>query len=352
MVSFSLPFRRTFIAALTVVTTLTLLWWGLWTMAATRYKSVLDGWIDGGRAAGYQISFDDRKLFGFPRHLVLRFVNLNWKNTNGIIFHADDIDIAAMPWQWQTFEAKFKHHVEIATALDAENHTLMLGGNDGRARVELKDDGTWRFSRVSLMQAKLGRTPDYLFAMENLNVSADRPDTPPEDHRHAGLTLSGEAINIGLSKNMPSPFGPRMANLKIDMRVMDYVPDVRRRDSMDAWNKDMGVVEFDNLHIEWGALALSARGTMGFDDDLQPEGAFTSSVHNHEDVLKTLMEHGFIAKSQVGMLNSALSLFAKPAGGDMDAVELPVAIQLGGLFLGPVRIFTFPEIQWPTAPPL
>jgi hypothetical protein len=48
---------------------------------------------------------------------------------------------------------------------------------------------------------------------------------------------------------------------------------------------------------------------------------------------------------------SALELFAKPAGQGKKTLELPITVQLGGLFFGPIRLFTFPEIEWPVEPP-
>src|SRR5262249_38659530 len=133
-------------------------------------------------------------------------------------------------------------------------------------------------------------------------------------------------------------------------RVMDAVPDFRKKESVDAWNHDSGIVEFDNLHMEWGPLMLTAKGTMGFDDDLQPEGAFSSTIGNQDEVLKALMRSNFIAQRQEAMLSSAMSLFAKPSSVDsITGVEVPIAVQLGGLFLGPVKIFSFPQIEWPAA---
>jgi hypothetical protein len=77
---------------------------------------------------------------------------------------------------------------------------------------------------------------------------------------------------------MPSPFGNKAAKLSFHIRVMDALPDIRRRASVDAWNKDSGVVEFDDFSVSWGVLDLASKGTLGFDDDLQPEGAFSGTI--------------------------------------------------------------------------
>jgi len=40
--------------------------------------------------------------------------------------------------------------------------------------------------------------------------------------------------------------------------------------------------------MEWGDLHLAAKGTIGFDNDLQPEGAFAGVVADPGAVLKIL----------------------------------------------------------------
>jgi hypothetical protein len=348
MESSATPLRQKFVATALVLGLLLLTWWGVWSIAAEQYRRVLDGWIESGRAAGYDISYDSRVFFGFPRRMVFRFKNVKWKSTDNIEFHAEDIDISAIPWEWQSFNARFKKRVQITVPVENTEQALILGGENGRAHVDLDKDGYWKFSRISLTNAAIGRTPDYVFLANTLQASAKRPDDEPKNHTETGLTLTGIVDNVTLPAAIPSPFGPVMTKLDIALRVMNFVPDFRKKESVAAWNKDMGVVEFDNLFMAWGPLALQAKGTMGFDDDLQPEGAYASTIGNHQTVLKALMDNGFIAAQQNAMLNSALSLFAKPATVDnVSGIEVPITVQLGGLFFGPVKIYTIPEIVWP-----
>ena len=51
------------------------------------------------------------------------------------------------------------------------------------------------------------------------------------------------------------------------------------------------------------------------------------------------------------MLKAVMDMFAKPSLTGSKGMELPITVQLGGLFFGPIRIFTFPEIEWPIEPP-
>lgn len=346
----SLPVRRTATTVTLLFLVIGVLWWSLWSFAAAQYRGVIDNWISTGRSSGYHIDYDSSVMFGFPHHVVLRLTNLRWVDTDGINFHAGQMDLSSTPWSWSVFSASFKGHVELAAPLDTEGRSLSLGGEQGYAHVELDKDGIWKLSRVSLMQAHVGRAPDVLFLADKLEASVQRPEHPPKDHTQPGLILDGKAENVVLPVNMPVPFGPKMKIVQSSLRVMGDMPDFRRRDSVAAWNSIGGVVDFDKLHMEWGPLMLVAKGALGFDDDLQPEGAFSSAIGHHKEVLKALMEHDFIAKNQAGMLDQALSLFAKPAD-NAPGIEVPITVQLGGLFLGPVKIFTFPEIEWPKAEP-
>jgi hypothetical protein len=343
--------RFCFISLITAVTILAITGWSLWSLSAAQYRRIIDGWIDAGRASGYQISYDDRQTFGFPRHIVMRLVNLHWRNADGIDFRTDDMDIEVTPWNWNQFEAKFKNHVSVAAPLDNDGHALILASGEGRADVKLDNDGVWKRARLFLHDTRLGLSPDYLFQAERLSASIERPPESPKDHTQAGLTLIGEADNIVVPNAMPSPFGNKAQKLAAHMRVMGPVPDVRIRSAVDAWNKDSGVVEFDDLTLQWGVLDIMSKGTIGFDDDLQPEGAFAGTVANPKDTMQQLIDHGFIAMHDQSMLAAVMEMFAKPNVHGSKAMELPITIQLGALFFGPIRIFTFPQIEWPAAPP-
>lgn len=320
-------------------------------MSAAQFRRVIDNWIDQGRAAGYQISYDDRETFGFPRRITMRLTNIHWKTADGIDFRADAMDLIATPWDWKNFDAKFKNHVAVTTPLDDQGHALILSSASGRAHARLDQDGVWREAHLALNDTRAGLAPNYLFEAERLNASISRPDTPPKDHTQVGLTIDGEADAITLPPAMPSPFGDKATKFAAHLRVMGSVPDVRIRAAVDAWNKDSGVVEFDSFALQWGTLSLAAKGTVGFDDDLQPEGAFGGTVAEPQKTFQAFVDHGFIAMHDKTMLTSAMELFAKPGAHDGQGMELPITVQLGGLFFGPIRIFTFPEIEWPVAPP-
>jgi Uncharacterized protein conserved in bacteria (DUF2125) len=321
--------------------------WIIWFVGATRYQGVVDDWIRIGRDQGYEISFDRREQFGFPSHTVLRFTNVRWKNTNGIEFHAGDLDISADFFQTKKFKAKFKGQVQLDAPVASSPYSLTLGGEGGEVDVELSDAGIWQDCSIAMKVARLGRSPDYIFFADTIKLSSQRPADEPKGAKIAGLTLSAEADDVTLPAAMPPSFGPKMPKLQIDLRLMGPIPDFREKDSVMAWNKMNGLVEFDRLNVEWGPLLAHAKGAMNFDDDLQPEGAFSATIGHPDQVVERLTRGGFIAATQQNMLNSAMRYLAKPIPIDgLDGIEVPIAIQLGGFFLGPIKIFAFSPIEW------
>ncbi len=343
--------RGVLLGLVAVLLALSLAGWAYWSLSALAYRHAIDRWIEEGRAAGYQISYDDRQMFGFPRHLTMRLINVRWRNADGIDFRAQAMDLLSVSWIGHTFEARFKNHVSIAAPVDEDGHILMLSAESGHGHVTLDSEGFWRQAQLSLDDIQGGLAPAYLFHAEKLSLALARPDQPPKDHHEVGLTLEGAAETMTLPAAMPAPFGDKAAKFTARLRVMGPVPDVRRRASVEAWNKDSGIVEFDDFSLSWGVLSLASKGTVGFDDDLQPEGAFAGTVANPEKTLQLLMDKGFILLHDAGMLKSAMDLFARPSVRGTPGMELPITVQLGGLFFGPIRIFTFPEIDWPKEPP-
>jgi len=346
--------ERFSIAAAVMFLAMTAMWWMLWSLAASQYRTFIDGWIAAHRMPGYQVTYDRRETVGFPRDISLHFTNFVLQNPDGVRIHANDVSLSAFPWQWERFDAKLKHGFELTIPFGGSK--ILLIGTDQTAHnhTELGDNGDWQFVDLRLTNARALWGSEPFFSAGAFVIALTRPDHPPENHNETGLTLSASVDTLTLPQDLSAPFGPNVAKIDIALHVLGPVPDPRRKESVAAWNSDAGTTVFDKFFLTWGPLIFAAKGTLGLDDDLQPEGVFSSQIGNHEKVLKTLMTYDYIPKHEAGMLDSALNLFAKKSTvAGTPGIDVPITVQLGGLFLGPVRIFEFPEIEWePVATPL
>ena len=323
------------------------LWCLLWTVAASEYRHIVDGWLEAERGHGHVVSYDERTTGGFPHAVLLRFTNLSWSDTEGGRVKAGAITFTANPWRWRVFNIAFTDGFEISVPFPSAENPLMVHGEEGDGHVELTDSNNWDFVRLRFTNLEASRPAHKVFTAANLELTADRPEEPAKDHTETGLSLSAKATRVVLTSEKPLPFGVDVPTLDASLRIMGPPPDIFDKASVAAWNTESGVIEWDNFDLAWGPLTLSAKGTLGLDDDLQPEGAFSGKIGGQDDVIRALLDQGWIAKRQANMLNSVLNLFARPGKiAEKPSLEMPIAVQMGGLFLGPVRIFEFPEIEW------
>ncbi len=342
-----LALRRTATAALVMLLAMTVLWWSLWMISAAQYRRFIDGWIAAHEPQGWHVTYDVRDTEGFPRHVILHFTNFVLQNPDGVKIHAGEVALATLPWQWRSLDAKLKRGFDLVIPF-GEGKTLFIATNEvARSHTELDQNGDWDFVDLRLESAKALWGAKPFFSAGDFLLSLARPDAPPQNYKDAGLDLHMTVDAMTLPDSFSSPFGLNADKIDLGLRVLGPVPDPRVKEAVAAWNEAGGALVFDKLDLDWGALVLAAKGTLALDDDLQPEGAFSSQIGNHKKVLQALIEAGYIPKHEETMLGSALDLFAKHVDiNGVAGIEVPIAVQLGGLFLGPVKVFEYPEIIW------
>ncbi|MGE3624065.1 MAG: DUF2125 domain-containing protein, partial [Bdellovibrionales bacterium] len=328
--------QRTVVAASVMLASMFVLWWGIWMVAASEYRSFIDRWIEAHRAQGYTVTYDNRVTHGFPRAVSLHFTNFVLQNTDGIKIHAQDVSLSAFPWQWQRLRGKLKHGFELTIPLSDRKTLLITTDLAVRNRTELDSRGEWHFVNLEILNARAQWGGEPFFSADKFAIAIERPLAAPKDYTQPGLVLAGSADNMTLPPGMDGPFGAHVESLVASMRVMGPPPDPRKKDAVGAWNGAGGAVDMDQFFLKWGPLVFNAKGTLALDDDLQPEGVFSSQIGNHEAVVKTLLDNDYIPRNQAGMLNSALRLLAKQSDiNGHSGIEVPITVQLGGLFLGP-----------------
>ena len=291
-------------------------WGGLWLVTSIRFQKQIEGWLAAERAAGYEFSFDENRSSGSPFAVTRGFRNLNWKNGKSTSFHANVLTLTTRPWDWRAFEAAFHHGAELTTTLPGSKDPLTFQGEQG-------------------------------------SVDFFLPLLAPIDHTETGLSLSGQAERLLIKTPKPQPFGDTIGRADVALHVMGPLPDFTKKDSVIAWNADSGVIEVDAFNLDWGVLKLSVKGTLALDTALQPEGAFSGQIGNREAVVKALVDKNWIKKNEAGLLNATLNQLPKSAGAekkngssDTPGETIPLSVQSGGLFLGPVRVITIPALIW------
>jgi hypothetical protein len=337
---------RAAIATVVALAAFAVLWWSLWAISAAQFRSFIDDWIAAHSAAGYQVHYDARTTSGFPQHIALHLSNFVLQNSDGIRIHSDDLDLSTLPWRWHHLKARSNHGFDLVIPF-SDNTSLNVTGTGADGYIDLDASGNWKSLKLQVVDAKALWAQTPFFSGDMLEIALTLPSEQPKNTADTGLTIKGAADNLILPTDIMTPFGPKVGRVDISLRVMGSVPDPRHKDAVAAWSNAGGLLAIDKLYLDWGPLLFQTEGTLGLDDDMQPEGVFASQIGHHKEVLDALMNHNYIPKRQAGMLDSALNLFTKPTSIDgKSGIAAPITVQLGGLFFGPVRMFEFPEIAW------
>ncbi|HEX4571253.1 MAG TPA: DUF2125 domain-containing protein, partial [Dongiaceae bacterium] len=101
----------------------------------------------------------------------------------------------------------------------------------------------------------------------------------------------------------------------------------------------------------WGGLWMRGDATLALDRALQPLLAGSFAVANPGQVLDKLAAAGALAPATAQTAKIMFAAIAvTPPGGGMPQVKLPLTIQDGYLYSGPIRLAALRPLDWSWLP--
>lgn len=296
--------RRRHLVGLVILATL-LVWGGIWSIAAFRFNKSLDVVLKDMRARGIAVQYTDRDTGGSPFTIDVHLKGFSLEAQSGPKIKSDRAVFYMNLWDFGS-----------------------------SVSVKLRDNVEGVFANIPFTAAIL----KFGFAY---------PENQPLTYRETGLSLWIQPFSLTLKTEKPLPFGNTIAEGLFNVSIMGPVPDFAKKDSVIAWNEASGVLEFNRFYIHWGPVTVNANGTIGLDTNLQPEGAFSGRIEGLDEGIDALVEQGAIGKRQEALVRSSIGVLSRPSGlTGSSAPVVPVSLQGGGLYLGPVRLMKLQEINW------
>jgi len=324
--------RRILLISLAVVAALAAAWSGLWFWAAATLDQAVARWVEQERERGTAISYQGPEIAGFPVRLVASFDEPEVVTGEG--------------WRWQG--PRVVGHAAVWAPLDLRagssgDHHLLFGDElmadatlrNGTALVSLTRRGDIESATVELTGLAIdgpliGRsTADYLRARV-----APRPGAGPP-----ALSLSAAATNLVLPERVEGALGRTIAHAAGEATLAPPLPPGKPRDALALWRDAGGTLDVHHLDLSWGPLTLDGDGTLSLDDQLRPLGAFTARITGLVKTLDALARAGVIKPGQA--LAVKVAFMALGGGNNQDGepdVALPITLQEGFLFLGPIPL--------------
>jgi len=334
--TFSPFMRRLLFITVSIIATWTAVWFGA---AHVTMTQAMD-WLDTQAGQPSRVSCDSALTrSGFPG-----LIHIGCERPRGIapgvVWRGAPVFVVVRPWDWNTWSFRMPGQHRIT-------------GPDGDMTVDAKTlDGTIDVSEaqtphLSLSAAGLigsGWTAQSANLVLTQNLRADPVLS-------AGFRASLTNLVLPEKAAIASQLGNRFEQISAEGTVTGPL-DLRgwppKAVALAQWRDDGGIVDIDAVVIKKGALALSGDGTLALDGLLQPQGAFGLHVTGYNETLNAMAARGVVAPGDAALIGFVLgALPSTPSDDGRPTIQIPLTVQDGGVFIGPVRIARLTAIRWP-----
>lgn len=314
---------------------------GYWFYIAGRLPDAVTHWAEARTAEGYSVRWESIAVGGFPASFRVTMTRALLAGSRPLPFAttASTLIGIARPWDLRRWHVRAPQGVNIEGP--SEGDSIAAAALD--TTVIVADDNSADVSIVARQIAGRG-------AAERLHITDARaelalPGRPPADHRQDGARATLQLDGILLPRVVP-PLGATVDAVTLSGVFKGAIPAGKLRNGLSAWRDDGGTIELEQGTLRWGPLAISANGTLALDAALQPIGALTATIENHDAVIDAAVDGGTMRAQDASIAKIVLGLMAKPGADGKKQLTLPVRLQNQRLYLGPAQIAVLPAVTW------
>lgn len=315
-----------------------------WYWAAGQVGAAIADWRAVQQARGYEIAYREPEIGGYPLAITVRLEDPRIAAPGGWRWSAERLAGRASLWNPLRLSLDLPKEQRLSGTLGGLEREATLRAEEATALVVLHPGG-WlgevqaEFQRAVLNDSLLGT-----FESALLEATLTQRGPAPADADYPAATLRLAARGVTLSETVPQPLGPEVTRLSLEAELHGAIPAGEPRAALAAWRDSGGLVEVPGFALDWGPLAVSGDGTLALDELLRPQGAFTARFEGLPETIDNLTAQGLIERRAALTLKLAAATLAgvQQNGGDpaaaSGALRLPVTLQDGRLYLGPVAL--------------
>ncbi|MGB3811169.1 MAG: DUF2125 domain-containing protein [Parvibaculum sp.] len=335
-----------------------------WYVVTEKLRGSIEAFAEKAHPGDIAVGWNELSMSGFPYRIAASFV----------------APVATAPqapedWSWQaeSLEADFlpynlRHVVLKIGGEQVLQYRDVSGPKPRRHTIRANAEGTWA-SYVDVKNAPFGRLAidiDNLVALRDEDGAARgrqsgerlaakrlqlhiRPseDTAPDgkaavlatDAGSYDFALQGDDMEIEQAAAMPV-LGSQISLFAVQARLRN-VPANRRASLVELsrdWLQQGGTLAVSDLRIKWGPLDLWAQGELTLDDQARPKGNFDAEFVDYAGLLAALVKAKVVSERDAKLALVGLGLVAQLQGNGEGRLRVPVIMNEGKLYLGPLVV--------------
>lgn len=351
--------RRRLLLALVVVLAVSAATVVYWHYASEAFRDGIEAWAAARRAEGVQANYSSLVMRGFPFSLqadlrdpvLSRAVPGSGGATGRELvweWRGNEVTVAIRPWNTNRVNLHFPGTNQITVPFGDRGRTMFAAAGRAAATVDLDAAGVPTSADVDLEDLDLlSEDGNRSVSIEGMALSAVTHSFATPTHQTATFDLSFSGKGIELPKESEPPLGSFVSVVECQASLMGAIPPGPPAQAAKTWREEGGTIEIHRLHLVWGPLEIEAGGTLALDSNLQPIGALSAIVRGFAETVDALVAGGMVRQAEGDNAKQVLGLLAKtPKRGGPPELTVPVTLQNGWIYVGPVALAQIPPISW------
>ncbi|MCU0840012.1 MAG: DUF2125 domain-containing protein [Rhodospirillales bacterium] len=319
-----------------------------WYWVANAVEADILYWIGRQRAAGQTLEFSDYRRGGYPLTVALTFRDVRYApggDDAGWSYRVDGVTLSHPLTNPSSLGITLNGSQEVV--IGGGGSRSVYGGGFEAAGGTLRaggwlPNGEFAAREMALVDLASRRG----VAVGALALTAAGNAAAPPSPQEPGYRLSMSAARLALPGIDVLPFGPEIAELKVEAEVMGALTPMPLPDLLAAWSEAGGAVELTRLFAAHGPVSAEGTGTLTIAGNGQPEAAFSFHVEGFPLLLDRLVAMGLLDGGTAAGIKGLVMPRAKTDADGKTRVRVPLTLQDGVLTLGPVPLATVPVIRW------
>lgn len=312
-----------------------ILWAGYWFAGSRAVEQGAQAWFADQRAAGLVAQNDGLSVSGFADRFDLTVTNPHVADpVSGWGWQAPFAQVFAMTWKPWHLIAALPQTQEITVP---DGQTVTLGSQRLMASLLMQPSMTLGFERAVVEGETLALTSvtGWRAGADKIVLAAERDAT-----RANTLRLGADVTALSLPDavaHLPN-LGPVVSAMHFDAHITLSHP-------IDLNLADPQVLDatLTQLHITWGALDLTAVGSVKPDAQGLAEGKFDLNLKGWRTLGAAAVALGLVPPSNAVTIERGLEFLAA-ASPDAETLSLPLTFAKGTMSLGPLPLGPSPRL--------
>lgn len=357
--------RKRGLTAVAVAAAVALVYGGYWSFLAQQVETGVEHWFAERKSEGLEAGYASLRVGGFPFQLVAVIEAPRLAAPHGLkpwAWKGPALVLKARPWRLTRvrLSAPGRHHFTVTRRGGPSAFTVDAGGL--WLKLKHRGDGTGR-AMLSVREVTLRDASENAVArVAAADFIVERPGRADDGGAVPALDFLAEAEGISYPAAPVRGLGRTTARLAVQLSVTgeahdapgyqlgsgQWGPGKFAAEAMARWRDSGGTLEVKRFALNHGPLALDGDGTLALDAAMRPIGAFTLRVKGFEEALDRLAGAGVIKPHPAALAKTLMKALARKQGvPGGEELKVPLSLQDGWLYVGPVALAKLPPIRWP-----